>query len=957
MLKKSKVIYVIGTLIVSVVSMLVVMLTMAASGAAVSSGRKLTFVSGSADFTYDGTEHKSGEWKLLSGELKKGHKAEVTVGGWRTEAGESPNFLSVKIVNENGKDVSATYNIECLSGVINVKKRPIKLASKAAKKDYDGTAISDPTVEIAEGSLVEGHTLEATATGSVSEYGSCENVFDAKIKAADGTDVTSNYEIEKKFGRLEIIKKSLTVKSGSNTQVYDGTPLRENSKEVEGELAEGHRVVCEFGDGVTDVTDGVDEDGKGNNKFTCKVIDGSGNDVTDNYDIFCVFGNLKVTPRPILITAKSASKAYDGKPLVCNEYTIEPADALVSGHEAVVTIIGSNEGAAGSYVNKVFSVEIKSGDKDVTYNYDVKTRDGSLVIEKKKENGAFLDDSGGLGGGGISDGNVVLAEIISNRTGRLYLRYKSFGDYTGKGWGEANPYEGRLINDGNVFYSTAELLKNAGLSTYTATIKSYGNYYLTYYPLIGDKHSVQQSDVEFTGNTDAAYSFDYVSFDYLSQADKIGEYKVNSGFDANWDSDYADFVRANYLYVPDSTKVELRKIIDREGLSKDDIPKLVRYVKTAAKYNLEYDESMDSENDVVIAFLEKYKQGVCRHYASAGVLLLRTLGIPARYVGGCVADVKANELTEVTGDKGHAWVEMYAEGFGWVILDVTGGSGGGTGGGSGDIPENPDDPQNPDDESKKKLTVKPAFEDMKYDGYSTLKPSGKIDGFDKWAKMGYKYKAIVVGSRFEIGISESEIIDLTIFDKDDNDVTDEFSLTFKKGKLHVYATEITITSETVTKTYDGTPLADDGAPTVSGSMFVGHKLANVRRLHERSEAGVTVNSFEFSITDENGDDVSVNYKINYEWGALVVKAKEITVTAASADKVYDGTALSANDYKVEGKLIDGHRIAEVEVEGEQTEIGKSDNRIGKVVILDENGNDVTKNYAIKCVNGKLVVKR
>ena len=326
MLKKSKIIYVIGTLIVSVVSMLVVMLTMTASGTVVSSGIKLTFVSGSADFEYDGTEHRFAEWKLLSGELKKGHKAEVTVGGWRTEAGESPNFMSVKIVNEKGADVSATYNIELQSGIIKVKKRPITLASKGAKKEYDGTAISEPTVEITEGSLVKGHTIKATATGSVTEYGSCENKFDATIKAADGTDVTANYEIKKEYGRLEITKKSLTVISGSNEKVYDGKPLTENSKEVKGELKDGHKVVCEFSEGLTDA-------GEIDNEFTCKVVDGDGNDVTDSYEILCKYGKLKVTKRPISVTASSAEKTYDGEPLRCDEFKIDPSDALLEGHE------------------------------------------------------------------------------------------------------------------------------------------------------------------------------------------------------------------------------------------------------------------------------------------------------------------------------------------------------------------------------------------------------------------------------------------------------------------------------------------------------------------------------------------------------------------------------------------------------------------------------------------------
>lgn len=1031
MLKKTKIIYVIGTLIVSVVSMLVVMLTMTASGTVVSSGIKLTFVSGSADFEYDGTEHRFAEWKLLSGELKKGHKAEVTVGGWRTEAGESPNFMSVKIVNEKGADVSATYNIELQSGIIKVKKRPITLASKGAKKEYDGTAISEPTVEITEGSLVEGHTLKATATGSVTEYGSCENKFDATIKAADGTDVTANYEIKKEYGRLEITKKSLTVISGSNEKVYDGKPLTENSKEVKGELKDGHKVVCEFSEGLTDA-------GEIDNEFTCKVVDGDGNDVTDSYEILCKYGKLKVTKRPISVTASSAEKTYDGEPLRCDEFKIDPSDALLEGHEAVVTIVGSDEVAAGSYDNTIIAVAIKCGDKTVTDNYDITTRDGTLIINKRqlsvttgsaeknydgepltngemsvsgsfadgeyldssettgtitepgmvdntyeiiiknaegetvngnyeisedmgtlkivggtdKETGGKLDSAnGGLGGGGGGDENVVVAEVLTNRSDSfLYLRYSSFGDYTGKGWNTAEPH-----NNGT-FYTLGEILKRSGLSTYTATIKSYSNYFLTYYPLQGTDHLFQWSDVEFTGDLTSPYSFDYVMFDYLKDSAKIEEYKKNT-IDPNWDNEYADYVRRNYLNVPASTKAELLKIIEREGLSADDIPKLVDYVRNAATYNLDYDLAMDDEDDCVIAFLEKYKEGVCRHYASAGVLLLRTLGIPARYTIGYVGNVKKNEWSEVTGDRGHAWVEMYIKSFGWVILDVTGGSGGPSGGSGGGGSGGSGGGGSGENDGKKTVEVQPVYEEMKYDGRTTLKPCGKVTGFETAEMLGYTYSATITGSQFDVGLSESEIVEFTIFDSSGEDVTDEFSVTYKRGKLHVYAVEITITSETLEKTYDGKPLSSDGLPTIIGSLFVGHELTNVKRLYERREAGVTKNAFEFSITDENGDDASVNYKINYEWGELRVNAKEITITAANASKVYDGTALIADGYEVEGELLEGHVIAEVEIEGEQTEIGKSDNRIKKVVILDENGEDVTKNYAIKCVNGKLVVKK
>ncbi len=88
--------------------------------------------------------------------------------------------------------------------------------------------------------------------------------------------------------------------------------------------------------------------------------------------------------------------------------------------------------------------------------------------------------------------------------------------------------------------------------------------------------------------------------------------------------------------------------------------------------------------DYVDWFLNESKQGYCMHYATAATLLLRTAGIPARYVSGYVAQIPWQmDSVEVTDHAAHAWVEVYIDRVGWYPLEVTPGF---QSNGMGDIP-------------------------------------------------------------------------------------------------------------------------------------------------------------------------------------------------------------------------------------------------------------------------------
>lgn len=78
------------------------------------------------------------------------------------------------------------------------------------------------------------------------------------------------------------------------------------------------------------------------------------------------------------------------------------------------------------------------------------------------------------------------------------------------------------------------------------------------------------------------------------------------------------------------------------------------------------------KKDFVDYFLFEGKKGYCTYYASAMTVLLRCADIPARYVEGYILPPESkNGVFEVTNQQGHAWVEVYFEGVGWIPFEPT----------------------------------------------------------------------------------------------------------------------------------------------------------------------------------------------------------------------------------------------------------------------------------------------
>ncbi|MDQ6422571.1 transglutaminase domain-containing protein [Paenibacillus sp. LHD-117] len=124
----------------------------------------------------------------------------------------------------------------------------------------------------------------------------------------------------------------------------------------------------------------------------------------------------------------------------------------------------------------------------------------------------------------------------------------------------------------------------------------------------------------------------------------------------------------------------------------DRVKAVEQYLESTYEYTKSGSELPPEGSDFVDHFLFEQRQGYCVHFSTAMVVMLRSQGIPARWVKGFTpgdatdglaqtgdisgAETSADRVYEVRGSDAHAWVEVYFPGAGWVPFDPTPGFGG-----------------------------------------------------------------------------------------------------------------------------------------------------------------------------------------------------------------------------------------------------------------------------------------
>jgi protein-glutamine gamma-glutamyltransferase len=137
---------------------------------------------------------------------------------------------------------------------------------------------------------------------------------------------------------------------------------------------------------------------------------------------------------------------------------------------------------------------------------------------------------------------------------------------------------------------------------------------------------------------------------------------------------YPDSIRSHYLQVPVGSEqvADLAYRVSQQATTPFERTLAIQqHLLENYRYSLEADTTTLSHP--LEEFLFTRKTGYCEHYATAMVVMLRTVGIPARLVTGFLA-TEWNEYGgyfTVRQRDAHAWVEVYFPHSGWITMDPT----------------------------------------------------------------------------------------------------------------------------------------------------------------------------------------------------------------------------------------------------------------------------------------------
>ena len=165
----------------------------------------------------------------------------------------------------------------------------------------------------------------------------------------------------------------------------------------------------------------------------------------------------------------------------------------------------------------------------------------------------------------------------------------------------------------------------------------------------------------------------YSSYSVISQ---ISVATVADLLKAN--NSYPDWISARYLQLPAtlprSVKTlaqQLTRGIPSSTTGTDTYNKVVAIENYLQNFKYDIDGSFISGNtDGVASFLAD-RQGNCVNFASTLVVMLRSIGVPARFVQGYLGSEIDNDALSIYGRDAHAWAEVYFPDYGWIIAEAT----------------------------------------------------------------------------------------------------------------------------------------------------------------------------------------------------------------------------------------------------------------------------------------------
>ena len=955
--------------------------------------REITLVSGGAEKVYDGTALTEESWTYAPFSLQavEGQEVVLVFAGSQTDVGESENVFTAS-VKDGETDVSGNYRVLYECGTLKVTSRTLVITTQDAEKEYDGTplyAIEKDTGYVLSGDgLVAGHTFTVTGYVSiinVSESGTKNDYTAWTIQRADGTAVKlDNYAVTvRATGELRITARAITLTTLSKTKVYDGQTWTYTEHEIGGKgLVTGEEIYVFSSKEAKNV-------GTVKNEFTdYGILSPYGFVEKENYVISEIWGTLKVTARPITLTAGSAEKEYDGTALTSAEVIAESYGedrGLVPTHRVTATNYGSRL-YVGTAKNTLLSFTIKDElGADVTRNYAVTRVSGTLTVTKRIVTVTVADKEKVYDGTPLTSDEFTADRLFETHT----LTIVTNGSQTDVGE-SSNGVASWTIKDesGKNVASNYELTVEAGTLRVT----------LRYITLVTDSASWAYDD-QYHKNS--GYEIAEGSFADGHVLTALGSTEVrdvctgveNRLFYQILDGDGEDRFQ-NYFVnqICGTLEITARRIVFRtqtasleydgslrcaleletvDGTSLIDGHLALGEEQTAVKL-----ANVGSESNVLVARIWVQEDGENRVVTNNYEIFYEygTLEITPRQItvtagsGAKVYDGTPLTVSTATADrlvKGHiltAQTEGRITEAGAIRNTVVSGTVVITANGE-DVTANYEIVGyeiGTLEITPRPITVTAGSTSKVYDGkpleydYYVYTPFGK----DKGLLGGHTLTAEVVGSQTNASKSANTVVEgSVVITANGVDVTENYEITLEIGYLTVTPIELIYSTGSASKQFDGTPLTNPEVVLHEGNAADGEQIS-LLAVGEILFAGETLNTAELTVAYTDGTEASAeNYLlVPLSYGTLKITPIILKIETGSAEKVYDGEPLTEDSYTwLSGELLEGHTLT-VYVHGKQTQIGSSNNTAG-IYVYDQSNTNMSDGYEVQWVFGKLTVLR
>lgn len=335
---------------------------------------------------------------------------------------------TITVTDENGKTYTATVTLK-------VEKKNLTVGINGLDSTWVyGTTKTPPTATGVDGLGAGDYkiTYFKENNGSYEDIGTTLPKLVGEYKAT--LSITNpNYTASEASVNFEItpIDTEVKVKSYDAEFTYDGSEHTKNAYDVlwannaspvaDNKLPNGDKVTAQITGKVRDVKDTALE----NNtigKITIKNADGV--DVTNCYsNIKKSAGKLTVNPipTPIVVTAGSDTKVYDGAELTKNTYTYTDG-VLLPGDMLEATITGSQK-FVGSSNNVVSNVKVTRNGEDITSNYTIGTHVNGVLEVTSADQPLAIADQYVRVNGSISKG--YLEQTVTGNEGNISFSIKS----------------------------------------------------------------------------------------------------------------------------------------------------------------------------------------------------------------------------------------------------------------------------------------------------------------------------------------------------------------------------------------------------------------------------------------------------------------------------------------------------------------------------------------------------